>query len=1261
MMSNRTNQGLASMPAQERPHPGDGRGQSAEQSHGERRPRDSSARNPSAQPQHKQSSPQAATRAAEWDDGDWEQDEAAGHRARRLLSRPTSGMHRIGDGVGSLRRWLAGERWVKRVAIVVAALAVIFTTCFGGLWWRLGAGPINLDMATPWLAAAIEENIGNGNTVEVGGTQIERAGRIRIAVRIRDIVVRDRDHAIVATAPKAEVRLSGMALLMGRLRAESLNLVDAELSIRITPDGYVTVSAGETNKPLATGVTSKRAAGGTLAAGQLAPGQFPAQPNSAAPSSPAATMPLSPSVTSSGAATSGLLAGLDWLDSLSLTGLDGQNLNEIGLKNGNLIVDDQQRGNKWRFDNISLSLRRPSGGGVALSLGEEGTKSWSLRVTVGPQENGVRTVDIRARDVSTSNILLALRLKDLTYNADLPLTGELKGELGRDGLPTYFRGKLVAGSGTIIDTDTPDYPMTIDSAEMNIEWDSGRRVLVAPFKIISGANRITLLAHLEPPNDSVNSWQLGLSGGTIVLAGIDNSPPLIFNRINIAFRFDTDRKQVVLAQADISNGEVGIAGTGSIDYSGEPLLKLGFAGTPMSASAMKRIWPALIVPEVREWVVERIEGGTLQRIEIGVNTLVKNLPRKGPPIPDDGLSVNIVANGVAVHPVDGLPSVHDADLKAHVTGRSATVTIGQGIADTPAGRKLTISEFAFEVPDMHPKPPPSKVRLKIDGPVPAAAEIMASDRLSDVSATPVDPNTSKGSFSAVINLGMPVKGELTKENTTYSVTADLNGFTADKLVMSQKLEANNLKLVANNQGYQVKGDVKIGGQSATLDYRKPADGDADIRLAATLDDAGRARLGLDLGPAMSGSIPIKLTGKISSERDSKMGIEADLTQLKLDNILPGWSKVPGRSGKATFNVVPKAQSTRFEDIVIEGGPGVSIKGALEVDQNGDLLNANFPTYSPSEGDKASLKAERGQDGVVKVVMRGDVFDGRSFLKSAISGSSKDDSKNKLKNIDFDVDLKLGAIAGANGEALRSADLRMSRRNGIIKSFNLNGKVGRDTPVTGEMRGRSQGQGRDVIIVQTKDAGAFLRFTDTYSKVVGGDLMLAMEPPTPDQSAKEGLLNIREFSVKGEGALDRAAAGGPPGAANGVSFSALRAEFTRHSGILTVREGVVKGATIGLTIEGNIDYNANQVRMSGTIIPMYGLNNIFGQIPIAGIFLGAGKDEGLIGVTYEIVGTPGAPVLRVNPISALLPGVTRKIMDFNTGKQNSNQIELPPNN
>ena len=167
-------------------------------------------------------------------------------------------------------------------------------------------------------------------------------------------------------------------------------------------------------------------------------------------------------------------------------------------------------------------------------------------------------------------------------------------------------------------------------------------------------------------------------------------------------KFDTERKRVLLTQADISNGEIGIAGTGSIDYANEARLQLGFAGTPMSASALKRMWPILIVPEVREWVIDRIEKGTLQRIEVGVNSPVRNLSRKGPPIPDDGLAVNIVASGVTVRPVDEMPSVRDADLKAKVTGRTAVVTIGQGVADTPAGRKINISDFTFEVPDMAP-------------------------------------------------------------------------------------------------------------------------------------------------------------------------------------------------------------------------------------------------------------------------------------------------------------------------------------------------------------------------------------------------------------------------------------------------------------------------------------------------------------------------------------------------------------------------------
>ena len=117
-----------------------------------------------------------------------------------------------------------------------------------------------------------------------------------------------------------------------------------------------------------------------------------------------------------------------------------------------------------------------------------------------------------------------MRVKDLTYSADLPLSGELKGELGRDGLPTYFRGKVIAGAGHIIDSDTPDYPMAIDSAEMNVEWDSGRRVLVAPFKIVSGAEP----GHAARPSRAAE-WQHHRLAGRVCPAAPSCCPALRAN------------------------------------------------------------------------------------------------------------------------------------------------------------------------------------------------------------------------------------------------------------------------------------------------------------------------------------------------------------------------------------------------------------------------------------------------------------------------------------------------------------------------------------------------------------------------------------------------------------------------------------------------------------------------------------------------------------------------------------------------------------
>src|ERR1700719_2756652 len=141
------------------------------------------------------------------------------------------------------RRLLARhQRLIRGVGIGSAIVVGVLALGFATLWWRLPHRPHQTH----------------------GGTQIERTGNGGAAVRIRDIVVRDAEGTIVASAPKAEVRVSGMSLLSGRMRAESLNLVGAEISVRIEQNGDVTVFAGANKHPIATAAVPVTAAAALL-------------------------------------------------------------------------------------------------------------------------------------------------------------------------------------------------------------------------------------------------------------------------------------------------------------------------------------------------------------------------------------------------------------------------------------------------------------------------------------------------------------------------------------------------------------------------------------------------------------------------------------------------------------------------------------------------------------------------------------------------------------------------------------------------------------------------------------------------------------------------------------------------------------------------------------------------------------------------------------------------------------------------------------
>src|SRR5215470_11358922 len=470
---------------------------------------------------------------------------------------------------------------LRKVAYIAGGASACVLFAMVMLWWRLSNGPIELDVATPWLAAAIEENFGSSHRVEVGGTQIERDANGRTSLRIRDIVVRDQDGEIVASAPKAEVGVSGSSLMTGRVRAQRLSLVGAEMQVRIEADSKVTVFAGANKQTFVTAsALSTPVTPGTARASATHPLLSAERTDTPVPATPG-TGPARNAIPD-------FAAFIAWIDSLGASGLDGKDLGEIGLKNGNLTVDDQRNGRQWTFENINLGLTRPTAGGVALTISSDNPeRPWSLRATLAPGENGHRAVNIETKRLPAKDLMLALRIGDGTFEPDLPVSAKIRADVGPDGMPRMVEGRILMERGHIVDIDEPLSKITIDRAEFSLDWDATRHALIVPFQIVAGGNRMTLFAQLDAPREPGGSWSMKVTGGTVVLAAANDPNPIVLNRFLLRMRLDPDKQRIEIEQGEFGNMDIGLLASGQIDFAnGEPRLDIGIAGSRMSVTAM---------------------------------------------------------------------------------------------------------------------------------------------------------------------------------------------------------------------------------------------------------------------------------------------------------------------------------------------------------------------------------------------------------------------------------------------------------------------------------------------------------------------------------------------------------------------------------------------------------------------------------------------------------------------------------------------------
>jgi hypothetical protein len=219
------------------------------------------------------------------------------------------------------------------------------------------------------------------------------------------------------------------------------------------------------------------------------------------------------------------------------------------------------------------------------------------------------------------------------------------------------------------------------------------------------------------------------------------------------------------------------------------------------------------------------------------------------------------------------------------------------------------------------------------------------------------------------------------------------------------------------------------------------------------------------------------------------------------------------------------------------------------------------------------------------------------------------------------------------------------------------------------------KGIRTLDIESSTAGSLIDSVLNFPSIRGGKLAAKVTFPERNAAARgklaapdyEGTVNLSDVILTDQPFLSRLfAAGSLDGPlrllqGQGISLTKVAIPFSSTGRVITIAEGRASGDAIGATFGGSYNRDSKKVDISGTLVPIFGLNSVLGQIPVLGDLLVSKKGEGIVGLTYQMKGPIAEPSINVNPLSLLTPGILRRIFEFNSSGAEVTSAPAPKRN
>jgi hypothetical protein len=854
-------------------------------------------------------------------------------------------------------------------------------------------------------------------------------------------------------------------------------------------------------------------------------------------------------------------------------------------------------------------------------------------ITVEPIE-----VDTKATGQAGGNVgAVTLHLEGTEGEGDaqprLSLSGSLAGavlDLGARGMlpvDAKLKATLLRGSNKI---GIDGLDLRVGRSDFDIEGSLGPK----PAQGVAGD---------EP------SYRFDLVSNKATLAPIDSSEPALDFVGRVAGDYQTVSRKLVVPTIAVRSGASGeVLGNAALEFvAGKaPGVSMALNVHDMPVSHVKQLWPWFSAHGAREWVLENLFGGKVVEASLQYQ-VAPGRAGNGVPLDRNEVFGRFQLEGSRFDTAGQIPPIRDANGVVEFHGNDVDISLSSGTVYMPSGRLVAASNGTLSVKNANIPPVIGALNIDVAGNADAIAELASYEPINAMRHVGLKPDELSGTVTGNVRADIPLQKGIDTSKLGWLVSLDYQDLAISKPIDDQMVTGADGSIVVDPKSAIVKAHALLNDIPAEIMLAEPLEADGPPRsrqVTLTVDDKIRQSLMPGLSAMLSGTMKIALDKSDNANQD----VVADLTSAKLSIPWAGWSKGPGVPATVSFTMAKTGSTTRLTNFDLDGKT-FEARGAVEL-SNGDLVSANLSHVQLNRGDDVAVSIKRSGKGYA-VKINGDALDARALLKQFTSDT---DSATKGAGGDaISVTADVKALTGFNDEVVSNFTLDYSGAGSKVNGLTVRAQArsGASIDVSNNTVG-----GRHTLDMKSADAGAVLRFLDIYKHMEGGAIAVALAGAA--DGPMRGTVDARNFQIVNEPKLASIVSTTPTGDKRSlnqavkadidtsrVQFERGYAEIVKGNGSLKVANGVLRGPLIGTTFQGTLYDQNDNMDMTGTFMPAYGINRIFGELPLVGALLGNGRDRGLIGVTYRLRGSAKKPDLQINPLSVIAPGIFRSIFEF----------------